>query len=312
MSGRRRSGGPINRDSLPGLGPMTSVRARRRSAIGDGVGSVPARPAGLELDVGLPRSAPSSGQEFLHLEDDLPLEQMIGRPAQLVGQDGEGLGLSVLALELLEEALALGVVAQEQDGGLGEGPLEVDVADLAASGAEPFAGGLLRALDEAGVGGEILDPGEAADVVDLVEEGEGEDLADAGEGAEAVEGVGVVPLDGADEVELEVADEAVVVGDQIEVDLDALADAGVEELLGDPIPVGLVDNFPRSCGRRCGRSWPCRRGWLSCRGRGRGRRGCSRERRGRRASTRRRCTRRRRRDHRDTARWSGGTRPERP
>ena len=111
---------------------MTSVGARRRSAIGDGVGSVPARPAGLELDVGLPRSAPSSGQELLHVERRLALEDVVGGPSQLVGQDGEGLGLSVLALELLEEALALGVVAQEQDGGFGEGPFEVDVADLAA------------------------------------------------------------------------------------------------------------------------------------------------------------------------------------
>ena len=67
------------------------------------------------------------------------VEHEVDGPSELVGQDRERLGLAVLALEPGEELLALGVVAQEEDGGLGEGPLEVDVADLGAAGAEPLA-----------------------------------------------------------------------------------------------------------------------------------------------------------------------------
>ena len=70
----------------------------------------------------------------------------------------------------------------------------MDVADLLARGAVALAGGLLGALDQPGVGGEVLDAGEAVDVVDLVEDDEGEDLADAVDGAQEMEGVGIVVL----------------------------------------------------------------------------------------------------------------------
>jgi hypothetical protein len=79
-----------------------------------------------------------------------------------------------------EPGLGVGVAAQEECGGFGEGPLEVSVADLSPAGAGALACGDLGAADEAGVGGEVLDGGEAGDVVDLVEDDEGEDLADAG------------------------------------------------------------------------------------------------------------------------------------
>jgi hypothetical protein len=47
------------------------------------------------------------------------------------------------------------------------------VADLGASRCVVLAGALAGALHEAGVGGELLDAGEAGDVVDLVQEFQG-------------------------------------------------------------------------------------------------------------------------------------------
>jgi hypothetical protein len=82
-----------------------------------------------------------------------------------VGEDGERFSLSVLALQPLLVLHSLGIGAKEEDGGLGEGPLEVGVADLSPGPAGPFSGRLVGARDEAGVGAEVLDPLEAVDGV---------------------------------------------------------------------------------------------------------------------------------------------------
>ncbi len=75
-------------------------------------------------------------------------------------------------------------VGPEKEGGrFGEGPLQVDVADLAAGGAKALAGGLLGALDQTGIGSEVLHPGEAVDVVDLIEDHQREGRTDPMDGA---------------------------------------------------------------------------------------------------------------------------------
>ena len=150
-------------------------------------------------------------------------------------QDREGFGLAVAGPESLLEHLGRRVGSEEEDGRLGEGPLEMDVADLASARTQALARGLLGALDEPGVGGEVLDAREAVNVVDLVEDRQGEDLADAGQGPEMEETAGVVFLDRSDDVQLEFANEPVEDLDEGEVRLDALADAGIVELLGDPV-----------------------------------------------------------------------------
>jgi hypothetical protein len=58
----------------------------------------------------------------------------------------------VLGAEAVEVLLAAGVLAEEKDGGLTEGPLEMGVADLGARGAEDLAGRGLLALDQASIG----------------------------------------------------------------------------------------------------------------------------------------------------------------
>lgn len=55
------------------------------------------------------------------------------------------------------------------------------VADLPAIAAVFLAVGFLGALDQAAIGGKILNPGKAADVLDLIEQIEGIDPAHAGD-----------------------------------------------------------------------------------------------------------------------------------
>src|SRR5262249_399912 len=94
--------------------------------------------------------------------------EVVDGPPQPGRQDGQGLPLAVPpGLPLLP---APGPVAatQEQAGGLAQGPAQGGVADLPPAGAEHLAVRLVGAADQAGVGEERPDAGEALDVVDLV------------------------------------------------------------------------------------------------------------------------------------------------
>src|SRR5262249_15963346 len=68
---------------------------------------------------------------------------------------------------------------QEQPRGLGEGPLELGVADLLAREAGALARRLLGTLDQPAIGHEILHPGEAGDVLELIQDDQRENLANA-------------------------------------------------------------------------------------------------------------------------------------
>jgi hypothetical protein len=72
-------------------------------------------------------------------------------------RSGRCLGLSVLALEALEDGAARFGLGDEEDDGLGEGPLEIGVADLVSCGAEALPGGASFAPDEATVRSEVAD-----------------------------------------------------------------------------------------------------------------------------------------------------------
>ena len=78
--------------------------------------------------------------------------------------------------------LPLRVATQEEDGGLGECPLEVHVPDLRAAGTELLAGRCVVALHQSAIGEEVLHSREATDVVDLVEDRERQDLPNTGDG----------------------------------------------------------------------------------------------------------------------------------
>lgn len=96
---------------LPGHRPRTTVRAQRRNAVRAGIGSKPARPTGLELGVGLTRSLRLRGHELLHVERRAPGEHVVRRPTELVRENRQGFALAMFPLELLEQALAFGILA---------------------------------------------------------------------------------------------------------------------------------------------------------------------------------------------------------
>jgi hypothetical protein len=119
----------------------------------------------------------------------------------------------------------------------------MDVTDLFTRGTVTLAGGFFSALDEPGIGDEVLNAWESPDVVDLIENDEGEDLADAMYCAKEMEGIGVVPICGTQEIGLEPPYLFVQEIDELEVQLDALADTGVGELLDHPVAVDLVGDL---------------------------------------------------------------------
>lgn len=86
-----------------------------------------------------------------------------------MGEHGERFPLAVLKFQAGQRLRAWGVVAQDQHGGFGEGPLEVSMADLLARGARALAGGFFGSLDEPAVRDEVLPPGKALEVIPLLE-----------------------------------------------------------------------------------------------------------------------------------------------
>ena len=96
--------------------------------------------------------------------------------------------------ELIDIVLAGRIIAQQQHGGFREGPLEMDMADLLAAVAIVVTGRFPGALDQSGVGGEILYPWEAVDGLDLIEQGQGEDFTHPWNGAPPIERVGIMLL----------------------------------------------------------------------------------------------------------------------
>ena len=72
-------------------------------------------------------------QETLHIEGAFRRQHQIDGPAELGGQDRKRLGLAVSAGQATKLLLALRIAAKEEDCGLGESPLEVNVPSLVHS-----------------------------------------------------------------------------------------------------------------------------------------------------------------------------------
>ena len=181
------------------------------------------------------------GEEPGLIEGLVPFEHEVDCAAQLVGENAECLALTVFLLETGMQGLGLGEMAEDRDGRLTEGPLEMDVSDLGSGGAGALAGRAGLALHEAGIGGEALDGLKAADVVDLIEKGEGQDLAHTGNGGQAKQAVGIMDFGLAANGVLQVPNESVVGLTEGQVGLNALSDDGIGEgtgQRGSVAPVG--------------------------------------------------------------------------
>ena len=117
------------------------------------------------------------------------------------------------------------------------------IADFGAGGAGAFPGRFFGALDEAAIGGEILHPREAVDLMDVVEQHETKDLADAGHRLQQIQRVGVMVLGGFDDGEFDVAQQRIVVGDEREIHFDALLHRRIGKAFSDSFTIGFVGDL---------------------------------------------------------------------
>jgi len=157
-----------------------------------------------------------------------------------MGQPRQGFPLPRWFREASEGLLARRMVAQDQDGGVGERPREGGMADLLARSAIACASRCCRPRDEAAIGHERLDPRDAVDLVDLIEPPQGQDLADPWDGAPAGEDLRLRRCGGLDQRPRQVGQPVVVGMDPREVDLKALLDGRLGEALRHAGSVRLV------------------------------------------------------------------------
>ncbi len=66
-----------------------------------------------------------------------------------MSQDAEGFSFVMFFLQPRQKLLPWLIVAKEQHGGFGKGPLEVSVTDFLTRSAQAFAAGFLAAFDQA-------------------------------------------------------------------------------------------------------------------------------------------------------------------
>lgn len=110
----------------------------------------------------------SNSQKFRHIERFPVCEHKTYCSAGLLGQDGQGFALAVLAGQFNVQLPARFVAFEEELGCQGEGPAQMSVADLFAGGAEFLAMRFLDAGDQAATGGNTLNLGERVNALDLV------------------------------------------------------------------------------------------------------------------------------------------------
>ena len=100
------------------------------------------------------------------------------------------------------------------------------IADFGARSSRAFAVGFLRALDQTTIGGKLLHPREAVEIMDFIEQHEAENLTDTRHGLQQIQGVGVMVLGGFDNGELDVVQQLIVIADECKIDFDTFCTAG--------------------------------------------------------------------------------------
>jgi hypothetical protein len=179
-------------------------------------------------------------EKLVEIERRVSRAPVIHGPGPLMSQDGQGFPLPMFFPQAGEVVLAYRVMAEEQDRGFGEGPLEGGMADLCARGPIACAGGFFGALDEAAIGDARLHAWNAMNIVELIQPHHGPDRADPRDRAPAGEGLRLVFLCRLDDRELEGSEPVVVVATQREIHLDTLVHGGIHKALGHTDSVRLV------------------------------------------------------------------------
>src|SRR5262249_18102985 len=149
----------------------------------------------------------------------------------------------MFAFQTSQQFLSFRVVAQKQDRGFRESPLEVNVANLFAGESIVLPGGLTAALHQTAIGDKLLNPREATDVMNLVKNRQGQDLTDARNRTQQVEGVVILLFGLAGDEEFELVEQAVIEVDQRQVRRDAGLNGRIGEALGHPATIGSVSDL---------------------------------------------------------------------
>jgi hypothetical protein len=108
-------------------------------------------------------------QEHLLVECDVMRKHGADGPSPCVGENRQGLALTLAGDELRQVFWGWLVVLEKEPRCFRERSLAMGVADLLAAGAVAFTIRFLRTLDQAAVGDKRLDPGEAGDRLDLIQ-----------------------------------------------------------------------------------------------------------------------------------------------
>lgn len=176
-------------------------------------------------------------EELFLVKSLLVFEHEIDGTPELVGKDRESLGFAVLMGKPLEIFFGRFVALEEKHRCLGEGPLEMSVTDLFATGAVFFAVGFFDALNQTAVGDKILDRGEALDGFDFVEEDQAEDSSDTGDGLKQGIGSQIVFFGTGNDIPFELGQDVVIGFNHFEVDSHTLLYGRVIEPFDDAFPV---------------------------------------------------------------------------
>jgi len=176
-------------------------------------------------------------KELILVKRLLVFEHEIDGPPELVGKDREGLGLAVFTGKPLEILFGRLVALEEKHRCLGEGPFEMSVTDLFATGSVFFTVGFFDALYQTAVGDEILDRGEALDGFDLVEDDQAEDSADPGNGLKQGIGSEVVFFGTGNDIPFELGQDVVIGFNNFQINSQAFLYGRVIEPLDDAFSV---------------------------------------------------------------------------
>src|SRR5215475_15325972 len=107
---------------------LRSVRRRTQSSMTEHDGQ--AQPIATQLGGWLACSPPFALEKLLPIKSGGTLQHIIDGPGQLMRQEGQGLARAMCFLEAAQRLLARRMVAETQERGFGEGPLEVRGAHL--------------------------------------------------------------------------------------------------------------------------------------------------------------------------------------
>jgi len=178
-------------------------------------------------------------EECFHIKHRLSCEDVIGSSGHFVSHDGQRFCLSMFFLESGAIKFCLFISSQEEDDGFGEGPLEVNIADLSAGAPHFLSGRFLGGFYEPAVGSEILDFWKALDVMDFVKDGKAKDAPYSRNGSYSEVGIAVMFFGESGYFLFEIRKDRVVEVEKVEVELDTLLDAPVRKELSDSLSLGF-------------------------------------------------------------------------